>query len=252
MFSKRIRSMAGFGLGVALTATMWPGGVAVAGTCPTALPQGDESVMLDPADFSGPIDNPYWPMAPGSTWKYRETDPSGATQKVRVYVTNQTKEILGIPATVVHDVVRERGLIIENTWDWYAQDACGNVWYLGENTKEYEGGVVVSTAGSWEAGVDGAQAGIAVPADPAVGMRYRQEFYEGEAEDQAEILSVSEQAEVPFGHFSDVLLTRDFTPIHPKILEFKLYAKSVGPVLVFGVSGGSGTEELISFERGTA
>jgi hypothetical protein len=252
MFSKAIRSIAGSGLAVALAVTTWPGGVAVAGTCPTALPQGGEPVTLDVADFTGPIDNAYWPMAPGTTWNYRETDPSGARQKVRVYVTTRTKEILGIRATVVHDVVRDSGGIIENTWDWYAQDACGNVWYLGEKTKEYENGVVVSTAGSWEAGVDGAQAGIAVPAGPAVGMSYRQEFYEGEAEDQAEILSVSEQAEVPFGHFTDVLLTRDITPIHPKILEFKLYAKGVGPVLVFGVSGGSGTEELISFEPGTA
>ena len=81
-----------------------------------------------------------------------------------MYVTNHTKEILGIQTTVVHDVVRERGHLIENTWDWYAQDACGNVWYLGENTKEYENGVVVSTEGSWEAGVDGAQPGVIVPA----------------------------------------------------------------------------------------
>ncbi len=252
MFSKKIRSVAGIGLAVALAVTTWPGAVAVAGSCPIDLPQGGEPVTLNPGDFTGPIDNPYWPMAPGSTWIYRETDPSGSRQKVRVHVTSHTKEILGIQATVVHDVVSEGGPIIENTWDWYAQDACGNVWYLGENTKEYENGVVVSTEGSWEAGVDGAQPGIVVPADPTVGMTYRQEFYAGQAEDQAEILSVNEQAEVPFGHFTDVLMTRDFTPLHPQILEYKLYAKGVGPVLVFGVSGGSGTEELVRFEPGTA
>jgi hypothetical protein len=252
MFRRTIRSMAGFGLAVALAVTMWPAGPAIAGACPVTLPQGGEPVTLDPADFTGPIDNPYWPMAKGSTWFYRESDASGAKQRVRVYVTNHTKEILGIQATVVHDVVRERGHVIENTWDWYAQDACGNVWYLGENTKEYENGVVVSREGSWEAGVDGAQPGVIVAADPEVGLTYRQEFYAGQAEDQAEILSVNEQAEVPFGHFNDVLLTKDFTSLHPNILEYKLYAKGVGPVLVFGVSGGSGTEELIRFEAGSS
>ena len=248
MLRRTMRSLAGLGLAVALGVSAWPAGTAAAGTCTTDLPQGGEPVVLDPGDFTGPIDNPYWPMTPGTTWVYRETDPSGDVQRVRVYVTSRTKDILGIEATVVHDVVRGGGTIIENTWDWYAQDACGNVWYLGENTKEYEDGVVVSTEGSWEAGVDGAQPGIAVPASPTVGMNYRQEFYEGEAEDRAEVLSVSEQAEVPIGHFTDVLLTKDLTPLHPKILEYKLYAPNVGPVLVFGVSGGSGTEELIRFE----
>ncbi|MEO8424690.1 MAG: hypothetical protein ABI595_12380 [Actinomycetota bacterium] len=251
MLNKTIRAIAGLGLAVVLGVATWPGGVAVAGGCPIDLPQGGEPVTLDPADFTGPIDNPYWPMTPGTTWKFRETD-KGVELSVRVYVTTRTKEIIGIQATVVHDVVREGRHVIENTWDWYAQDACGNVWYLGENTKEYENGAVVSTAGSWEAGVDGAQPGVVIPADPAVGVSYRQEFFAGEAEDHAEILSVSEQAEVPFGHFTDVLLTKDDTPLHPKVLEYKLYARGVGPVLVFGVSGGSGTEELISFELGAA
>jgi hypothetical protein len=252
MLSKTIRSVAGFGLAIALAVTALPGGIAVAGSCPIALPQGGEPVTLDPSGFTGPIDNPYLPMAPGSTWVYRETSPDGGRQKDRIYVRSQSKEILGIQATVVHDVAREHGQVIENTWDWYAQDACGNVWYLGENTKEYENGVVVSTEGSWEAGVDGAQPGVVMPADPATGVAYRQEFYDGHAEDQAAILSVSEQAEVPFGHFANVVLTRDFTSLHAKMLEYKLYAKGIGPVLVFGVSGGSGTEELISFNAGTA
>jgi len=143
--------------------------------------------------------------------------------------------------------VSERGQLIENTFDWYAQDTCGNVWYLGENTKEYENGEVVTTAGSWEAGVDGAQAGVVVPADPQVGLTYRQEYYAGEAEDAAEILSLDEQAQVTFGHFRDVLLTKDFTPLHRRVLEYKLYAKGVGPVLALGISGGSDREELIRF-----
>ena len=215
--------------------------------CPRPLPQGSEEVTLDPADFVDRIDNPYWPMAPGSVWVYREADTRGNAARVRVEVLNRTKSIVGIDATVVHDVVSESGELIENTFDWYAQDDCGNIWYLGENTREYENGQVVSREGSWEHGVDGGQAGIALPGDPQVGMTYRQEYYAGEAEDEAEVLSLDEQAQVPFGHFRRVLLTKDFTPLEPRILEYKLYAPGIGPVLVMGVSGGSDREELLKF-----
>ncbi len=214
---------------------------------PAALPQGAEPVELDPADFVAEIDNPYWPMSPGSTWVYRETDAEGAVQRVEVTVTDRTRTILGIEATVVHDVVTEDGELIEDTFDWYAQDTAGNVWYLGEATKEFENGKVSTTEGSWEAGADGAQAGIIVPADPEVGMTYRQEYYAGEAEDAAEVMSLDGQAQVPFGHFRDVLLTKDFTPLHRRILEYKMYARGIGPVLVLGVSGGSDREELLRF-----
>ena len=213
------------------------------------LPQGSEPVELDPADFRGVIDHPYWPMLPGSRWVYRETDAEGTVQRVEVTVTGRKKTILGIEATVVHDVVTESGDVIEDTWDWYAQDTAGNVWYLGEATKEFGDGAV-GTKGSWEAGVDGAQPGILLPADPQVGMAYRQEYYAGEAEDAATILSLDERAEVPFGAFGDVLLTRDTTPLDPGILEYKLYAKGIGPVLVLAVSGGSGREELLRFTKG--
>jgi hypothetical protein len=232
---------------VAVIAGMWPGGIASAGTCPIPLPQGSDPVDLDPADFVAQIDNPYWPMAQGTKWIYRESDTKGNVQRVKVIVTKRTKEILGIDATVVHDVVSEHGELIENTFDWYAQDVCGNIWYLGENTKEYENGKVVSTEGSWEAGVDGAYAGVIMPGDPQVGLTYRQEYYAGQAEDAAEVLSLNEQVQVPFGHFSDVLLTKDYTPLDPKVLEYKLYAKGIGPVLVLGVSGGADREDLIRF-----
>ena len=230
---------------IALGLTLIPAGVAVAGICP--IPQGSESVTLDPADFSGPIDNPYSPMAPGARWIYRETDTSGNAVRIRVVVTTRQKQILGIDATVVHDVATDRGQPVENTWDWYGQDGCGNVWYLGEDTKAYENGVVVSTAGSWEAGVNGAQPGVVMLADPQIALSYRQEYYAGEAEDAATVLSLAEQAEVPYGHFSDVILTKEFTPLHPKALEYKLYAKGVGIVVALGVSGGSDREELIRF-----
>ena len=215
-----------------------------------ALPQDGEPVELDPADFVTRIDNPYWPMSPGSRWVYRETDAEGTVQRVEVTVTDRTKTILGIEATVVHDVVTEDGEPVEDTYDWYAQDTAGNIWYLGEATKEYENGKPKSTEGSWEAGVDGAEAGIVVPADPEVGMAYRQEYYAGEAEDEGEILSLDERAEVPFGSFDNLLMTRDTTPLEPDVLEHKFYAEGVGPILALGLSGGVGREELLSYEQG--
>ena len=215
------------------------------------LPQGSEPVTLDPANFSTRIDNPYWPMAPGTRWVYRETDGRGNRQKVVVRVTRRTRVVDGVRARVVRDTVTERGKLVEDTFDWYAQDRAGNVWYLGEKTREYEEGRYVGDSGSFEAGVDGAQAGVAMPARPVPGMRYRQEYKKGEAEDRAQVLSVTEQAQVPFRHFSRrVLLTKDLNPLEPRVMEYKLYARGVGPVLVLDVSGGAGREELLSFKRG--
>jgi hypothetical protein len=217
---------------------------------PPVLPQGSEAVELDPADFVATIDNPFWPMAVGNTWVYRETDAEGSEQKVEVTVTDATKVIIGITATVVHDVVSEDGDIVEDTLDWYAQDAAGNLWYLGEDTKEYANGEVASTEGSWTAGVDGAQPGIILPAQPEVGMTYRQEYYQGQAEDAAEILSLDEHVEVPAGTYDDVLQTKDYTPLDPDVVEHKFYASGVGPVQVIAVSGESSREELLSFTAG--
>ncbi len=242
-----IRKLAGL-IVVGVVAASAPLVGSAAATCPIELPQGNEPFALEPSDFVERIGNPYWPMAPGTTWVYREADTHGNEQRVVVKVKERTRDILGIAATIVRDTVTEDGQLVEDTRDWYAQDVCGNVWYLGEATKEYEDGEVVTTAGSWEAGVDGAMAGVIVPADPGVGMTYRQEYLAGEAEDAAEVLSLHEQAQVPFGHFTDVLLTKDLTPLQPRVLEYKLYARGVGPVLVLGVSGGEDREELVRFE----
>lgn len=214
---------------------------------PAALPQGSESVELDPANFTTEIDNPYWPMAPGTSWVYRETDAEGNQQRVEVTVTRETRDVMGIETRVVHDLVTEDGEPVEDTYDWYAQDADGNLWYFGEETKEFENGKVLSTEGSWEAGVDGAQPGIVVPGAPEVGMTYRQEYYAGEAEDAAAVLSLDERVEAPKGSYTAVLMTKDFTPLQPEILEYKFYARGVGPVVVLGVSGGIGREELVRF-----
>jgi hypothetical protein len=217
------------------------------------LPQGNEPVELDADGFTTDIDNPYWPMKPGTRWTYREIDEKGNEQKVVVVVTTETKEIAnGIIARVVRDVVTEDGELVEDTKDWYAQDPEGNIWYLGEETAEFENGEIATRAGSFEAGVDGALPGIIMPADPQIGMKYRQEYYEGEAEDNGEILSLDEMAEVPYGRFDNVLLTKDTITIEPDVLEYKLYARGVGPVLVFGVSGGGGREELIEVDHAPA
>jgi membrane-associated phospholipid phosphatase len=214
-----------------------------------ALPRGSEPIQLDADDFVERVDNEYWPMSPGTRWVYSEQDPEGGELRVEVTVTDRTRTILGIDATVVHDVVEEDGEVIEDTYDWYAQDRWGNVWYLGEDTKEFENGKVVSTEGSWEAGVDGAQAGVIVPGEPKVGAAYRQEYYEGEAEDNGEILSLDARASVPAGTYEGVLKTKDTNALEPKVLEHKYYAKGVGPVLAVDVSGG-GREELLRFESG--
>ena len=227
---------------VTATAALLLGGC---GGSETALPQGSDPVELEPAEFTSEIDNPWMPFAVGARWVYRETDGEGGEQKVEVTVLDETREIMGIEARVVHDVVTENGELVEDTFDWYAQDADGNVWYLGEETKEFENGKVATTAGSWEAGVDGAQPGILVPAEPEDGMTYRQEYYAGEAEDAAEVLSLDEKVEVPFGSYENVLMTKEFTPLQPDVLEHKFYARGVGMVLALAISGGSDREELV-------
>jgi hypothetical protein len=213
---------------------------------PQDLPQGAEPVNLDPKDFTSRIDNPYWPMDPGTRWTYRETDKAGAQLKVVVTVSDQTKKIAnGVTARVVRDTATEDGEIIEDTIDWYAQDREGNIWYLGENTAEFENGKLLSKEGSFEAGVDGAKPGVIMPAHPQDGMQYRQEYYKGEAEDNGEVLSTDEMVRSPFGQFDNALLTKDTITIEPNVLEYKLYAKGIGPVVALGVSGGPGSREYL-------
>jgi hypothetical protein len=218
----------------------------------SSLPQGSEQVKLDPAQFTTKIDNPYWPMTPGSRWVYTETDSAGASQRVVVTVTPKTKQIAnGVEARVVSDVVSKGGTPVEVTDDYYAQDQDGNIWYLGERTAEYKHGKVATRAGSFEAGVDGAQAGIAIPANPRVGESYRQEYLKGQAEDHGEVLSTDQQVEVPFGRFQGALMTRDTTPLEPKVNELKFYAKNVGPLLELTISGGTTRTDLISYTPGS-
>ena len=231
-------------LGIAVGVSSAP--AATSGRCPGGLPQGAEKRRLDPATFTTRITNPYWPMTPGRRWVYHETDGTGRVAKVVVTVTNRTRVVgNGVTARVVTDVLTVGGRPGEVTEDWYAQDTAGNIWYLGEQTAEYAKGKLVSTEGSWEAGVGGAEPGIAVPAHPKPGICYRQEYLAGEAEDRGAVLSVDEQVSVPAGHYAHAMLTRDTSGVEPGVAEYKLYARGVGPVFELTISGGSDRTELV-------
>jgi hypothetical protein len=190
---------------------------------------------INPANFVNPLEigksvppNPYHPLVPGSVWIYQ-----GPEERIRVEVTNETKEILGVTTIVVRDVVRDdEGERVEDTDDWIAQDNEGNVWYFGELSQSYEDGELVSLEGSWTAGVDGARPGILFKANPAVGDLYRQEFLPGEAEDLGKVLHLDGQATVPATRCNSAcVVTADFSPLEPDARERKFYAPNVGLIL---------------------
>jgi hypothetical protein len=199
---------------------------------------------LDPASFVATVDNPHLPLVPGTRWVYEGTD-DGETERTEVEVLDETREIEGITATVVRDTVSVDGEVIEDTYDWYAQDADGNVWYLGEDTHEYEDGVAVNAEGAWEYGVDGALPGIVMPAAPEPGDAYRQEYAVGVAEDMGEVLEVGVSREIGIGAYDDVVVTRDWNPLEPEVVEEKWYAAGVGLIREAKTAGGDGTAELL-------
>ena len=218
----------------------------------SGLPQSDEAVELDPTEFSADVTNAWFPLAPGTRWTYRETTEEGEELSVVVTATAATREIAnGVTARVVRDTVTLDGEVIEDTFDWYAQDADETVWYLGEDTAEFEDGVVATREGSFEAGVDGAEAGVIMPGAPEPGMSYRQEFYEGEAEDHGEVLALDGEASVPAGDYDHLVQTADTTPLEPDVLEHKFYATGVGLVLTVDKESG-GREELLAVTRVSA
>lgn len=214
------------------------GAIGVSSLAGCGSSEEDYNPTINPSDFAAKIDNPLLPLTPGTRSIFR-----GGGEVIEVTVTNDTRQILGVTATVVRDTVRVNGAIHEDTFDWYAQDKEGNVWYLGEDTKEYENGVVVSTEGTWEAGVDGAKPGIVMHGtQPSVGSPYRQEYYPDEAEDMAEVVSLSVPVTVPFGSFDNCLQTREFTPLDPDVNEYKYYCPGVGLALEVDVNTGTRIE----------
>jgi hypothetical protein len=218
-------------------------------------PAANYAPEIDPSNFVKEIDNLYFPLKPGTTWVYEGQTPEG-TERVEDTVLQETKRVMGVECTVLRDRVWLNGELIEDTVDWHAQDREGNVWYFGEYTKEYENGKVVSTEGSFEAGKEGALPGIIMPADPKVGDSYRQEYYKGEAEDMAEVISLNGAAlndavTTPYHSFSeDVLVTKDWNPLEPNILEHKYYAPGIGLIGETKITGPSEKIELIDFKKG--
>jgi len=196
-------------------------------------------------NFSTTIDNPYLPFTPGTTLIYKGVR-DGRSQTDRVTVTNRTKVVNGVETVVVRDVARHQSLLIEKTFDWYAQAGDGSVWYFGENTKEYdEHGNVVSTEGSWTDGVDGAVRGIVMQADPQVPDGYRQEFYPGHAEDTAWVIHRGGSIDVPYGTTHHVLRTFEFTRLEPTVIDSKYYAPGIGIVREFAEAGGQEVADLV-------
>jgi hypothetical protein len=202
--------------------------------------------VIDPQDFVREIDNPYSPLVPGTTFVYEGQTPDGLDQDV-VSVTHDKKKILGVTCIVVRDTETVGGVLQEDTIDWYAQDKEGNVWYFGEFATQYaaDGVTVIGHEGSWEAGVDGAQPGIVMLADPRPGDSYRQEFLAGVAEDMARVLRLNANVSVPYGDFEDCLATKEWSPLERGAIEHKFYAPGVGLVLTEELKGKTFRSELV-------
>jgi hypothetical protein len=199
--------------------------------------------VIDPADFVEVIDNPYWPLTPGASYEFESAD-----EQTKVVVTSERRMVMGVSTVVVSDKVFADGKLSEDTTDWYAQDRAGNVWYFGEATLSYENDPAGDPTGSWEAGVDGAEPGVVMLADPLGGDVYRQEFYAGEAEDIALVRHANGSITVPAGSYDNVLVTEEWTPLEPDVIELKYYAKGIGVVEERQIFGGN---ELVKLTKVT-
>jgi hypothetical protein len=244
----------------AATATSAPAARAPATTAPATTAGGSGVVIdpgdggrytpvIDPAEFSAVVTNPWFPLVPGERWVYESTSSDG-DQQITVEVLAEPRSVMGVPVVQVHDVVSQDRTTVEDTVDLYSQHADGTVWYFGEATTAYDHGMA-STEGSWEAGVDGALPGVIMPATPMPSQRgYRQEFYAGHAEDMGRIIGVAGSADVPAGHFGGLVVTRDWTPLEPDVVEEKSYAHGVGVVQEVTTSGGDEVVRLVEHHPG--
>ena len=200
--------------------------------------------------WSATVDNPWFPLEPGTVLVYRGVKDGKPSRDV-VTVAHATKTIQGVPCAVVTDLLYEKGTLEERTTDWYAQDSAGNVWYYGEKTAElYPDGRVKTTAGSWQSGVRGAQAGIYMPADPHVGQSARQEYFKGQAEDHFRVRTLPARVKTPAASSSSALLTEEWTPLEPGVIDHKYYVRGIGTVLEQTVKGGVERNTLVSVRRG--
>lgn len=207
----------------------------------------DYMAHIYPENFIDEINNPFFPLTPGSTYTYTGQTLEG-TERTLLEVLPETRIVMGISCTVVLDRVYLNGELIEETYDWYAQDKDGNVWYFGEDVDNYIGGVLDNHYGSWEGGVDGAEPGIIMLGNPVIGLMYRQEYYIGQAEDQGEVVSKNESVAVPAGSFTGCLKIKETNPLDPNFLEYKYYAKGIGFIKVEKIDTPVETEELESYD----
>jgi hypothetical protein len=205
------------------------------------------AITITPADFVDRVDNPYYPLIPSTKWVYEATLEDGSTERVELEILEETRVVNGVSATVLYDTVFVDGELVEETWDWFAQDKVGNVWYLGEEVNNFEDGVLKDNAGSWEWAVDGALPGVIMWADPTahLGEIYYQEYYPGEAEDTGQVMSTSENVTVPQGSYQNVLQTYDFSSLDSDLQEHKFYAPGVGLVKEIDLLTG---EEVVLLE----
>jgi hypothetical protein len=242
---RRTRALLG---AVFLATVVVPASTAGKPAPPSWVLHGGYSAAIRPADFVPGVDNPYFPLKPGAVYHYRGTKESAA-QTDDVVVTRKVKHVLGVKCTVVEDTVSEDGKAVERTFDWYAQDKRGNVWYMGEDSLELKNGRFVRADDSWEAGVKGAKPGIIMAGHPRPGMVYRQEYYpSGGALDQARVLGSTGPVRVPAGTFKRVLVTIEWSPVEPQ-LEKKYYVVGVGEIREEVVAGGHEKFELVSTAR---
>ena len=193
----------------------------------------DPHVKAD--DFVTTVDNPFLPLVPGTTYKIIETKDGRSSENV-IEVTNETKTILGVKCIVVHDTLTHDGVLEEDTLDWFAQDRAGNVWYFGEQTKEFKANGKNSTEGSWEGGVDGAQPGISMPANPKPGDPYRQEYKFHEAEDMGQVIAVDQAVTTPAGSYTGCVETKEWSLLEAGH-ENKWYCRGIGVVKTESTDG---------------
>jgi len=213
-----------------------------------ATPDGDYHVIVDPAKFTSTIDNPYLPLIPGTTFTLIGTS-DGREQRNTISVTAALRTIVGVDCVVVRDQVFEGGTLLEDTYDWFAQDSMGRVWYFGEDSTAYEDGKA-SKDGSWETGTDGAQPGIVMQADMTIAQAYRQEYYPGEAEDMAQIIETGGTITVPYGSFTNTVTIKEWSPLEPDVVEHKTYAPGIGMVHSISISGEEEEFALVDMQTG--
>jgi hypothetical protein len=207
------------------------------------------SAQPESLGFSARITNAWFPLKPGTTYVYHGVKDGQRSRDV-VTVTSRVRRIQGAPCAVVHDYLYLRGRLEERTTDWYSQDAKGNVWYFGERTAElYRNGHVKSTSGTWTAGVKGAKAGIYMPSHPRVGQTGRQEYLKGEAEDHFQVLTLHASVKTPASSSKRALLTKEWTPLEPGVIDHKYYVRGIGTVLEQTAKGGNERNTLVSVRR---